>query len=214
VRLPVEVADAGFDGGFDPAAYFGPSMAILFLFLSVGQGARSLLVEQREGTLARVRTSPVPFAAVLLGKSGAVVVTGLVTLLVMWGVTGLALGADWGDPVAVLVLIVASVLAVAGIGALVAGLARTDAQAEGWTAVVTFTLALLGGNFITPGALPDALRRLSLLTPNGWALRGFTELSAGRGDLADVLPAVAILAATALVTGAAGVHLLARRLGA
>jgi ABC-2 type transport system permease protein len=214
VRLPVEVADAGFDGGFDPAAYFGPSMAILFLFLSVGQGARSLLVEQREGTLARVRTSPVPFAAVLLGKSGAVVATGLVTLLVMWGVTGLALGADWGDPVAVLVLIVASVLAVAGIGALVAGLARTDAQAEGWTAVVTFTLALLGGNFITPGALPDALRRLSLLTPNGWALRGFTELSAGRGDLADVLPAVAVLAATALVTGAAGVHLLARRLGA
>lgn len=213
VRLPVSVADAGFDADFDPAAYFGPSMAILFLFLSVGYGARSLLVEQREGTLARVRTSPVPFPAVLLGKTAAVVVTGLTTLLVMWVVTGLVLGADWGDPLAVLVLIVACVLAVGGIGALVAGLARTDAQADAWTSVVTFTLALLGGNFITPGALPDALRRLSLLTPNGWALRGFTELSAGRGGLGDILPAVAVLLATAAVTGVVGVRLLARRLG-
>lgn len=211
VRIPVTVADATFDADFDAAAYFGPSMAILFLFLSLGYGARSLLVEQREGTLARVRASPLPFPAVILGKAASAVATGLVTLFVMWAVTGLVLGADWGDPLAVAVLIVAAVLAIAGIGSLVTGLARTDAQADAWTSVVAFVLALLGGNFVTPGAIPDGLRRLSLLTPNGWALRGFTELSAGGGDLGDVAPAVLVLLATAAVTGVAGVRLLARR---
>lgn len=211
VRSAAAVEDSGFSADFDAAAYFGPSMAILFLFLTVGAGARSLLAEQREGTLARLRSSPLPLAALLLGKAGAALVTGLVSLLVMWAVTQLVLGADWGDPVAVLALVVATVLAIAGIGALVTGLARTDAQAEGWTSVVTFTLALLGGNFVSPGALPGALRRLSLLTPNGWALRGFTELSAGHGGLADVVPALAVLLATAAVTGTAGVALLARR---
>lgn len=212
VDLPATVADAGFDADFHPASYFGPSMAILFLFFTVGFGARSLLVEQREGTLARLRSSPVPFAAVLLGKAVSVAVAGLVSLLVVWAVTGLVLGADWGDPVAVGVLVVAVVLAVAGIGSLVTGVARTDAQADAWTSMVTFAFALLGGNFLTPGAMPELLRRVSLLTPNGWALRGFTELSAGGGGLGDIAPAVGVLLAIAAVTGVVGVGLLSRRL--
>ena len=41
--LPVDIAQTGTGGDVSPAAYFGPAMALLFLFLLVGALARDLL---------------------------------------------------------------------------------------------------------------------------------------------------------------------------
>ena len=187
------------DDELDLGAYFGPSMAILFLFFTIGGVARSLLAERQIGTLARVRAAPVSNSAVLAGKSMAMLVLGLLSVLVLWAATAVLLGADWGDPGAVVVLSVATVVAVAGVGAVVAALARTDAQAESLTAMVAFTLALVGGNFLGPGSKPALLERLALLTPNGWALRGFTELSIDGSGLDAIVGPVAVLLAIGAV---------------
>lgn len=207
----LEVDEAVLGGEFGVASYMAPSMAMLFLFFTVGAGARSLLTEQREGTLTRLRSAPVTDAQILAGKTIAVVATGLLSLLVVYASSSLALDADWGDPVGTLALIVSAVLAVAGIGTFVTALARTDAQAEGYTTTVTFVFALMGGNFTPPGDMTETMRTLSLATPNGWALRGFTELSAGHGGIADVSVHVGVLLVIGAVTGAIGLGLLARR---
>jgi ABC-2 type transport system permease protein len=110
-------------------------------------------------------------------------------------------GADWGDPLAVVVLTVTSVLAAIGITAMVVTLARTAEQADGLSALVVFTLALLGGNFVYLPQLPDLLQRLSLLTPNGWALRGYVDLVADGGGLGTVAAPAAVTAAFGLATG-------------
>jgi ABC-2 type transport system permease protein len=75
---------------------------------------------------------------------------------------------------------------------------------------VTFVLALLGGNFVGPGAAPELLRQLSLLTPNGWALAAFTDLSADAVSLASVLGAVSVLMAVAVVSGTIGLRRIHR----
>ena len=123
----------------------------------------------------------------MAGKTLSVAVLGLAGFVTVWAVTALVFGARWGDPVAVGVVIVATVLAVGGVATLVASLARTDQQADAYTSAVTFVLALLGGNFVGPGAAPELLRQLSLLTPNGWSLSAFTDLSADAGSLGSVL---------------------------
>lgn len=211
VEPALEVAESALGGEFDVAAYMAPSMAMLFLFFTVGVGARSLLTEKREGTLARVRSAPVTDAQILSGKTIAVVATGLLSLLVVYATSSLVLGVDWGDPIGTLALIVCAVLAVAGVSSFVTALARTDAQAEGYTMMLTFVLALLGGNFTPPGNMTDTMRSLSVVTPNGWALRGFTELSAGRGGIGDVVQPILVLLAIAAVTGGLGIGILARR---
>jgi ABC-2 type transport system permease protein len=185
-----------------PANYFGPSMAIFFLFFTVSFGARSILTERRQGTLRRLLASAAPPGTVIAGKALAAFVLGVTSVLVMWLATSLVFGADWGDPLAVVALTVSSVLAAIGITALVVTLARTDEQADGFSSLVVFTLALLGGNFIYLAQLPDLLQRLSLLTPNGWALRGFVDLVADGGGLASVAAPIAATAAFGLATGA------------
>lgn len=208
VTVPIAIDQVDVAGRYNPVAYFGASMGILFLFFTVGAGARSLIIERKEGTLQRMRAAPIPDAAVLLGKSIGVMGIGLASLATIWIVTTVVFRAPWGDPVATAAVIVAVVFAVAGISTMVTGLARTDAQADGMTSVLAFTLALLGGSFQQAGSLPGIFEKLTLLTPNGWALRAFAQIGAGGAGVTDVLPSLAVLLAIGLVTTAVGMRAL------
>lgn len=212
IEPPVAIETRGTGGDVSPAAYFGPGMGLLFLFLSVGTMARDLLAEERTGLIARLRAGPVGDPAILVGRGLGVVALGVASLSVIWAVTGVALGADWGDPAGVVLLIVAASLSVAGIAGLIAGAARTEQQAETMSSAAAFTFALLGGTFIPLGQLPGPLQVVALFTPTGWALRGFAELSAGEGTVIDVVPHVLVLLIWALVTGVVAARLLPRRL--
>ena len=98
-------------------------------------------------------------------------------------------GGRLGRPAGVVLLIVASALAVAGIAGLIAGVARTEQSADSLATAVAFVFALLGGAFIPPGDLPGSSAS-AVLTPTGWALRGFAELSAGGGRAWPTCPPV------------------------
>jgi ABC-2 type transport system permease protein len=178
----------------------------------VGVVARSLLEEKRLRVLDRVRAAPVPAAALLAGKVLCALALGVTSLAVIWLATSLTLGAAWGDPLGVTVLIAASALAIAGVAGLVAALARSEQVADSLTSLTTFVLALVGGNFIPPGELPPLLGRLTWVTPNGWALHGFAELSAGGGGPGDVLPHAGVLVLWGVVTGVVAARLLPGRL--
>ena len=178
--------------------YFGPAVAMVFLFFGIGLGARSVLAERQEGTLARLQAAPVPFSQILAGKLLAMVALSLTSVLVVWATTTLLLGATWGDPGGVLVLTLAVVVAMGAIALLVTVIARTEAQADAATAGIGFALALLGGNFFPPGSLPSFMERLSLLTPNGWGLQGYGALAIDdKGIDAVWTPVLALLLITA-----------------
>lgn len=192
------------------AAFFGASMSIVFLFFTVGFATRSLLAERRDGTLARVLASGASPGAVIAGKTLSVGVLGFAGLLVVWAVTSLVFGADWGASAGVFGVMLATVLAVGGVSTLVASLARNERQADSYTAAVTFVLALLGGNFVPPGEAPELLQLLSLVTPNGWALQAFTDLSADAASPSEVATAVAVLLGIAAVGGGIGLFRVRR----
>jgi ABC-2 type transport system permease protein len=205
IDLPIDVAMVDVTSRYSPVAYFAPAMGILFLFFTIGAGARSLISERREGTLPRVRSAPITDATIMLGKTAAVLVLGLASMVVLWAVTTFVFRAGWGDPAAVFGVIVGVVLATTGISILLTGRTRTEAQAEGLTSMVAFVLALVGGNFLAPGSLPDVLSKLSLVTPNGWALKAFTQIGAADAGLVDVLPAIGVMVGIGLVCGLVGI---------
>lgn len=201
-RLPVNLVD-GPIGARDikPSSYFGPSMAIFFLFFTVQFGPLGLLAERRDGTLARLLASPTKSWAIVTGKVMSSFVLGLLSILTMIIVTTFLLGADWGDPLAVAALSLAIVFAAMGVTGLVIAGSRTIEQAQNFTSIAAGGLALLGGNFIPINEAPEVIRALSKLTPNGWALRGFSDLAADGGGVASILPALGAVVAFGLVAG-------------
>ena len=188
----------------DATAYFGVSMSILFLFFTISFAAQSLARERQSGVLDRLLAADARPAAIVAGKVLAVSLLGLAGFVTVWVVTTVAFGATWGDPVAVFITIVATVLAVGGVAMFVSGFARTPQQAESYTSAVAFVLALLGGNFIGPGQAPPLLDRLSRFTPNGQSLRAFTSIATDGASAADVADHLLALVAIAVVFGAIG----------
>lgn len=211
--LPIEIRRRSAGDEVSPAASVGPGIGLLFLFLSVAIVARSLFEEKRLRVLDRVRAAPVSMGAVLMGKGLGVVVLSTVTMGVLWLATSVLLGASWGDPIGVSAIVLAASFAVAGIAAFIAATVRSERSADLYATMVAFVLGIVGGSLVPLSELPPGLLRLTLLTPNGWALRGFAELSAGNGNVVDVLPHIGVLLLWAVVAGGIGRLLLPRRLG-
>jgi ABC-2 type transport system permease protein len=118
----------------------------------------------------------------------------------MFALFGLLLDVSWGDPLALAVLTVATVLAVMGLMTLVQTGAKTQESADAITSVSTMTLALLGGSFFPLFQMPALMQKLSYLTPNGWALRGYTDIAYDGAKLADIGPNLLAITAFAVVT--------------
>jgi ABC-2 type transport system permease protein len=192
-------------------SYYAPSMAIFFLLFAIGFTSRSFFSEANDGMIDRIAAAPVRPTALLFGKALSVFAYGIASLTTVLLFTSMFFGADWGNPISVAALSLAMVVAVVALTALVIALARTDRQAEGLSSIVVFGLALIGGNFVSISAAPPVMRRLALFTPNGWAMRGFVDLTTGaHGAGVVVQPVLAMLTFSVIVGG--GAVLLARRL--
>ena len=198
--ISIETSQIG-GGGKAILDYFAPSIAIIFLFIGSGLGMRSLLMERSNGTLARLAAAPIRPSVIVWGKLLAIVCTGLASILVVWGVTVVAFGANWGAPLGVLLMCVGATAAICGLGTFLTSFARSPQEAFAASLILGLILALLGGNLLPPGALPEFLQVLSLGTPNGWALVGFGRLALLRDGTASVLGPFAVLCVIALVTG-------------
>jgi ABC-2 type transport system permease protein len=205
IEPPITVVDLDAEAReMSTTTYFAASMAIFFLFFTAQFGVLSLLSERRQGTLPRLVAAPIRPSSIVLGKALGSFALGIVAMAVLVAASSLLLGADWGDPLGVAILVLAAVTAAMGITALITTLARTEEQAGGWNSIVAVTLAILGGAFFDLSQGPEILTQVSFITPHAWFLEGLDLLSASSSSVADVALPVAALLGIGLVTGAVG----------
>jgi ABC-2 type transport system permease protein len=208
---PVTIADVAAEDRQAPmSTYYAAAMAIVFVFFSAQFGLVSLHAERRDGTLARLLASPLHWWSIVAGKTIVSLVMALVSLSVIVLGTSLLLGARWGDPLVVAALIVAAAVAATGIALLAVAFTRSEEQAGSAIAVVTMTLAILGGAFFPANQGPELMSRLSLVTPHHWFLEGVNGAASG-ADATSLAGPLGVLVAIGLVAGAFGL-LRARRL--
>ena len=192
------------------ATYYAAAMAILFVFLAAQFGIASIHGERRTRTLARMLAAPLHWWSILAGKLIVSMVLALVSMGVIIVGTALFLGATWGDPVALIALVLSAALAATGISLLTVAFTKNEEQAGSAITIVSLTLAVLGGAFFPTNQGPEFMSQLSLITPHAWFLDGINDISTG-GDLGSSATAVAVLLAVGLVTGGLGL-LRAKRL--
>ncbi len=173
---------------FSPFAFFAPSMGMLFLMFSMVDGTRSILDEEREGTLARLLSTPTSNREILLGKIGGVFLTGVLQFAVFVIASHFLFSLDWGSSIPGLILMLLTVvLAFTSLGALIAAFAKDVNQANIIGSVVTLTFAALGGNFLPAQNFPTWLQQLSKITITRWGMDGFTDLTINGLGFSDIL---------------------------
>ena len=211
-RIMVEVKTLGAGEGFDLMGYFVPSMSIFFLMFAAFEGTRSILEEERDGTLHRLMTTPTSIVEILLGKIGGTFMTGILQFAILVAVSSLLFKVHWSESFPALVLLtISTVLAVTSLGTFMASFARNTNQANILGTMVNLVFAILGGNFMVTVAFPDWLTFLSKLTINRWALDGFSNLALSHATLAETLPNIGVLLGMAILYFSLAAMLFTRR---
>lgn len=191
------------DRELDATTFFSAGMAVFFLFFTVQFGVSSLLEERFYGTLPRLLAAPINRWSIIGGKAVTSFILGLVSMVVLAVATTFMIGAAWGNPVGVAILMICGVLSALGIMAVVAVISKTPEQAANWQSIVAVVLGLLGGAFFPITVGPQFLALLAKLTPHYWFLQGLGDLSGGGELSVIVIPALALLAFFVVTVGVA-----------
>ncbi len=196
-------------GGLTPETQVTAGMATFFLFFTVQFGLLGLLYERRVGTLARLLAAPITPRQVLMAKVLVSYVLGVLSMTVLIVAAHFLIGAEFGAPLGVALLILSGVAAATATIALVVGIARSPEQAGMAQSMIALILGLLGGAFFSLARSGDVGAFITKLAPHYWFSEGLARLSGGQAWTAAAGP-VGVLLVFTVVIGVPGL-ILARR---
>ena len=167
--------------GVNAARFFLPGMAAAGVMLTSFQSmALSVAAERDDGTLKRLRSTPMPPLSYFLGKVGLVASTSLAQFVLLIGVARLAFGVQLPtDAGRWLTFLWVFLLGVAGgtvLGIAYSSLA-TSARSVGATVIApTLVLQFISGVYFAFTDLPEWLKQVAAVFPLKWIAQGMRSV--------------------------------------
>jgi ABC-2 type transport system permease protein len=182
-------------------------MTIFYAFFTGTSTAQSIIREDEDGSLARLFTTPTPQTSIMAGKFLAVGLTVAVQMTVLLILGRLIFGIQWGSFLPLALVTISTVLAAATFGIFMMSLLKTSKQAGavlGGVLTVTGMLGMIKIFTMGSGSSPAWADLASMFVPQGWAVRGISQVMNGAG-WNEVLVSCAALVAMSIVFFVVGV---------
>lgn len=170
-------------------------MMIFFAFFTAAAAMETILVEEERGTLARLFTTPTGHRTILGGKALSGVITLIIQITVLMAFGALAMGIYWGAPASVFLAALSIILVAAATGLFLVSLMQNTRQGGiifGGVLTMTGMLGLIPVFTSGNPNQPEALDIVSLLVPQGWAMRSLT-LSMDGATVQEMLPVFGVI---------------------
>jgi len=176
-----------------------PGMGMMFVLMNIFSGIAGLIVERQQWTLQRLAVMPVSRSILLTGKILARFCLGLLQFLVVF-IVGAAFKMNFGkDPLALLLLVIVSCLAITALAFAVGSGMKNAAQASMLGLLLTLVLASIGGAWWPMDISPKFLQIIGHVSPVAWAMDGFTALTYNGAILVDIWVPLAVLTGMTIV---------------
>jgi ABC-2 type transport system permease protein len=193
-RLLIAEAETADTVDWDPRANSSAGQLITWVFIPLIGLSGSFAFERQKGTLRRVLTSPTRKATFLFGTIFGQIVLALVQMLLLIGFGMLVLKLNWGrDPLALILILMASALAASALGTALGTFVKTEGQASGLSIMLGMVMALLGGCWYPLEMFPQFIQQTVRVLPTTWAMQGMLDLVLRGQGLAAVLPEAGVL---------------------
>lgn len=160
-------------------AYYAAGIGVMFVLFSMAGAGGSLLEEEESGTLERVLTSNVGMGKLLAANWLFFTLMGVAQLTVMFAWGAVAFDLELWTPKHLsgfAVMTLATAMAAASFGILLATLCRSRAQLQALSTIVILIMSALGGSMVPRFVMPAFMETTSRFTFNGWALDGYLKV--------------------------------------
>jgi ABC-2 type transport system permease protein len=176
-------------------------MMVFYAFFTGTSTAQSILREEEERTLPRLFTTPTPQVTILTGKLMSVFMTVCAQVVVLLIAARLIFGIQWGEFVPIALTAVGTIFSASAFGIFVNSFLKDTKQAGVLFGGVLTVTGMVGMISIFGMNSPDAARlgnSVSLLVPQGWAIRGLIQSMNGEPTSAVLVTALVMLAWSAV----------------
>jgi ABC-2 type transport system permease protein len=153
--------------------------------------AFNLTVLREDGVLKRIRGTPLPAGAYLVGLMGSVTLNAFLQVAMVVLVGNLAYGVDWpADPALLLLFTVLGVNCFAALGVAFSHAIPNEDAAPAYTNAVFLPLIFISGVFYSSSELPAALKAIAEALPLKHLIDGLSAAIVGGGGDIGVSAAV------------------------
>ena len=190
-RYQASTATVADEIDYDPRANSSAGQLITWAYIPLLAISATFAFERRSGTLPRLMVSPTSKAIYLTGTLLGHTMIALAQMLLLVGFGMWLLKLNWGhSPIALGVILVASVISGAGLGVLLGTLVKTEGQAGSLSWMLGMVMAMLGGCWYPIELFPAFMRTAVKILPTSWAMQGMLNLVLrGQGIEGVLLPA-------------------------
>jgi ABC-type Na+ efflux pump permease subunit len=153
-------------------------MMIFYAFFTGASTAQSILKEDEERTLPRLFTTPTSQATILSGKLLSVFMTVSIQVIVLLVAAHLIFGIQWGDAQPVALTAIGIILSASSFGVFINSFLKSTKQGGvlfGGVLTVTGMLGMISIFAIGSPSASQMGNTVSLLVPQGWAVRGLMQ---------------------------------------
>ncbi|MBV6449758.1 MAG: hypothetical protein MHPDNHAH_00471 [Anaerolineales bacterium] len=192
-RVTVVQGNTPDDFAYDPQANVSAGQLITWVFIPLFGISALFAYERQHGTLRRLLTTPTSKATFLLGTISGQVVMALVqmTLMVLFAVFAFKL--NWGNPLAVYIILTCSALAAAAIGTAMGTFIKSEGQAMGLSIMAGMLMGMLGGCWYPLELFPSFMQTIARIFPTYWSMQGLLDLLLRGAGVAEILPEAGVL---------------------
>ena len=192
VTVATETAKPVGSGG-SPFDVIVPGYAIMFALFSINAGASSILEEKEAGTFKRLLLTPLRPWALIGGKMGAQYIMGVLQIAILMAVGIFVFGAHAGNPLGLVLLVLAVPFAATGLGMLLVSVVKTRRQLQPISTAVILGSSAISGTWFPLWLEPQWLQGMSRVTLNTWAIEGFNGVMIFGKSALDILPNIGVL---------------------
>lgn len=196
--------------GFLPGEAAGlasSGVIVMFVGLNLINAAGTILEEKQQGTWGRLLATPTAPWEVTLGFTIKLLVMGWLQSALLLAAGKYLFRLPWsGGTAGVAFVLAAYILAMSGLGLLLAGFLKNSQQVPMVSTGLVMVGTMLGGVFFPVNTRSPIMVAIAKISPQGWAARAINDLLTGGGDPAAIARHILWLLGAGAVFLAAGIY--------
>jgi len=190
---------------YDPKLNSSAGQMLTWVFIPLIGLSAMFAYERQRGTLRRLLTTPTRKTTYLLGTILGQVLTALVQLTILILFSHFAMGVNWGNPLALALVLVAFTICASALGTMLGTLIKSEGQANGLSVMIGMVMAMMGGCWYPIELFPQAVRTAAKVLPTTWAMQGVLDVALRGQAVSGITLEVLVLLGFTLVFYLVGV---------
>jgi ABC-2 type transport system permease protein len=186
---------SGFDVEYVKNILIPGIVGMTAMFGSINE-TMSIVWDKSLGVFDRILAAPVSSTSIIVGKTIAGAVMGVISALVLLIIGSTLFGASFVNIAAVLLIILLASFSFTGIGTIISGLASEPREAMMLSNLLRFPMMFLGGVFFSVDAMPMPLPYVARALPLTYATEALRVIQTSGNPSVVIIDAVVLLAYT------------------